>query len=108
MEDIKAIIERLEKHLDERFDKLERKIDVTSDKTDCNRMDVVRMQERLNNGSTAFDRNDKQHEEFYSSIKSLKEENDIVSGGLKVIQVVIMITSTLIVGIIIAIIRSYL
>jgi hypothetical protein len=104
-EGIKQIVERLEKHLDEKIDRLEKIVMRAEDKTNCNREDVTRMQEQLKAGAEAFGRNDKQHTEFYSEIKILKGENDKISGGLKVIQIGIV---PIIIAVIVALIKVFI
>ena len=104
-ESIKEIVERLEKHLDEKIDRLEKIVTRAEDKTNCNREDVTRIQEQLKAGAETFGRNDKQHTEFYSEIKILKGENDKISGGLKVVQIGIL---PIIIAVIVALIKGFM
>lgn len=93
----------IQKHIDDRFNRLEKLInDVSAQGMDNNR-DLARFEERLKTGTENFNRNSEQHKEFYGKIECLEKRADKIDGGLLVIKILII---PLVIAVIAAIIRT--
>ena len=103
--DIKELISDLQKHMDQRFDKIESTMKETEQKGILNSENIAVIRSRLDNGVQEFIRNTRQHEEFYDKINKLEKENDSMAGGIKVIMVLLV---PIFLAVVTALIRSFI
>jgi hypothetical protein len=98
-----AELEMIQKHMDDRFNRLEKMLaDVAAQSTE-NNTELARYEERLKMGAENFARNSEQHKDFYGKIDGMEKRADKIDGGLLVIKILIV---PLIIAVIAAIVRT--
>ena len=100
-----AQLQLIQKHMDDRFNKLESMLGEVAGQGINNNRDLARFEERLKSGAENFTRNEKQHGEFYEKINCLEKRSDTLQGSLKVINIIVI---SLLLPLIIVLVRSFL
>lgn len=99
------LIMQLEKHIDDRLDRMEDILSETQTKGDANSLCIGKIEQRLDDGIKSFNRNDKQHEEFYKRLSNLESFENQERGVIALIKVTIV---PIIIGVIVALFRSFM
>ena len=102
---IKPLIDDYQKHLIDRFDKMEDKIDMFINKSHETINLVSKIEEKVCAIDKENDRNFEQHKEFYSKLGKVESENDKVAGGIKVVSVVLI---PVVLAVVVTLVKAFL
>lgn len=90
--------------MDEQLDRIESMIKEYIEKSNSNTNNMGRIEEQQHFYNKEWDRNWKQHEEFYKKLDILESENDRVAGGIKVLGALLV---PIVIGLLISLFKSF-